>query len=236
MATAQPEHGSRPEQLALVSLEPCAQLVQGGQRRVRVGPGDEDRDQVAERRIAERLPALELAREEPGDVVVHRMTEGRRVRLEGLHEHAARCVAPAASRKLRHELERPLLRPEVGQAEARVRVDHRGERDARHVMPLRHHLRPNEHRAVGGTEPRERLSRRARAGGDVGVEPEPLELGQPLCELRLEALRARPDPRDLRGAAFRARGRDCVRLSTVMAAECAVSMERERHVAVRAAT
>ena len=108
MATAQPEHGSRPEQLALVSLEPCAQLVQGGQRRVRVGPGDEDRDQVAERRIAERLPALELAREEPGDVVVHRMTEGRRVRLEGLHEHAS-CVTSWNVRSSARKSGRPRL-------------------------------------------------------------------------------------------------------------------------------
>ena len=75
-------------------------------------------------------------------------------------------------------------------------------------MALRHHLRPDEHRALGGAESRERLSRRAGACGDVRVEPEPLELGQPLRELRLEALRARPDPRDLRGAALGAGGRD----------------------------
>ena len=84
---------------------------------------------MPERRIAERLAALELAREEAGDVVVHGVAERRRVRLERLHEHPARRVAAAASRELRHELERPLLRPEVGQAEARVRVDDRGERD-----------------------------------------------------------------------------------------------------------
>ena len=62
-----------------------------------------------------------------GDVVVHRMAERRRVGLERLHEHAPRGVPPAAPGQLRDELERPLLRAEVGQREPCVGVDDRSE-------------------------------------------------------------------------------------------------------------
>ena len=53
-----------------------------------------------------------------------------RVRLVGLHEHAAGRVPAAAAGELRHELERPLLGAEVRQAHGRVGVHDGGERDA----------------------------------------------------------------------------------------------------------
>ena len=99
---------------------------------------------MPERRIAELAPPLELAGEEAGDVVPRRELDRARVGLERLHEHAARRVAAAAAGELRQQLERPLLRAEVRQAEARVRVDDRGERDAGEVVALRHHLRADQ--------------------------------------------------------------------------------------------
>ena len=86
---------------------------------------------MPERRVAELAAALELAREEPRDVVPRRVRDRARVGLEGLDDHAAGRVSAAAAGELRDELEGALLGAEVGQAEARVGVDDRGERDAR---------------------------------------------------------------------------------------------------------
>ena len=84
-------------------------------------PGHDDLDEVAERRIAELPPPLELTREE----LVHRMARCERDRArigrERLHEHAARAVAAAAARELREELEHTLLGPEVGERASRRR-------------------------------------------------------------------------------------------------------------------
>ena len=70
VASPEPEHGRRAEQVGVDALESLAQLAERGQRRVRLRACDEDRDEMAERRIAEDLAPLELAGEEPGDVVV----------------------------------------------------------------------------------------------------------------------------------------------------------------------
>ena len=107
-----------------------------------------------------------------------------RVGLEGLHEHAAGRVAAAAAGELRHELERPLLGPEVRHAEARVRVDDGGERTPAKWWPLATICVP---RARPGPPRRSaRASRRARPAlpADVRVETEPLELGKPRARAR----------------------------------------------------
>ena len=106
-------------------------------------------------------------------------------------------VAAAAAGELRDELEGALLGAEVGQREPGVGVDDRGERDAGEVMALRDHLRADEDGAVGGGEPVERLVQRAGLRRRVRVEPDPLQLGDALRELRLEPLRAGADPRQL---------------------------------------
>ena len=74
-----------------------------------------------------------------------RVADRPRVGLEGLDEHAARRVAAAAARELGDELERPLLGAEVRDREARVGVDHGGERDPGEVVALRDHLRAEQH-------------------------------------------------------------------------------------------
>ncbi len=63
-----------------------------------VGARDDDADKVAERRVAERLAACELAREEAADVVARRVLHSAGVRLERLDDDAARRVPPAAAR------------------------------------------------------------------------------------------------------------------------------------------
>ena len=113
---------------------------------------------MLERRIAERAAAFELAVEEAADVVARGIRDRARIGLERLHDHAARRVAPAAAGELREELERPLLGAEVGQSEPHVGVDDRRELDAGKVMALRHHLRADEHRALGPLEPLERVA------------------------------------------------------------------------------
>jgi len=182
----------------------------------------------------EHLASLELPGEKPGDVVVDSVTERRGVGLEGLHDDAPGCVAPAAARELGDELERPLLGAEVREREAGVGVDDGRERDAGHVVALRDHLRPDEDGPLGRAEALEDVADRARPARDVRVEPEPLELGEALRELRLEPLRPGADPCELDGAALRAFARDCLHPPAVVAVERVVGVQRERDVAVHA--
>src|SRR5690349_15411572 len=158
---------------------------------------------MPERRIPERTPPLELACEEAGDVVARGVLDRARFRLESLNEDSARRVAAAAARELGEELERPLLGAEVGQTEPGVGVDDRRELDAREVVTLRNHLRPDEDCAVGAREAFERGPQLLGLRDRVGVEPDPLELRQVTLELALEPLRPGTDPRELGRAAVR---------------------------------
>ena len=190
---------------------------------------------MAERRVAERLAAGELSREEAGDVVARRVLHGARVGLERLDDDAARRLPPAPAGELGEELERPLLGAEVGQREAGVGVDDRGELDAREVVSLRDHLRADEDGALGGGEPLERGAELLRLRDGVGVEADPLELGDVLLELALELLRSGADAGELGRAARGARVAGRLARAAVVAAEGAVAVERERDVAVDAA-
>ena len=191
---------------------------------------------MPERRVAERAPALELAGEEAGDVVSRGVLDRARVGLERLDEDASRRVAAAAAGELGEELERPLLGAEVGQAEPGVGVDDRRELDAGEVVALRDHLRADEHGALRLREPLERLAQLLRLRDRVGVEPDPLQLGDVALELALEPLRPCSDPRELGRAARRARLPAGLARAAVVAAQRPVAVQRERDVAVRAAT
>ena len=159
------------------------------------------------RRVVERAPPLQLLREEAPDVVARRVRDGPRVGLEGLHEHAARRVAATASGELRDHLEGPLLRAEVGHAEAGIRVDHRSELDAGEVVPLRDHLRSEQDRAFRVAEACERLGELLGLRDCIRVEADQLELRQLALELTLQLLRPRAEPREVRRCARRARRR-----------------------------
>ena len=115
------------------------------------------------RRVAELAAALELAREEARNVVARGVGDRAGIRLERLHEHASWRVPAAAARELGQQLERPLLRAEVGVPEAGVGVDHRGQRDTREVVALGDHLRAHEHHALGVGKVAKRRRDRARA-------------------------------------------------------------------------
>ena len=136
---------------------------------------------------------------------------------------------------MRHELEGALLGAEVGHAETRVRVDHRRERDVREVMTLGHHLRPDQDGSIRRRERAKRRGELARLPDRIGVEPEPLQLGNPLLELSLEPLRAGSDPREVDRAARRTRLGRRLGEAAVVAVERVVAVEDERDVAVRAA-
>ena len=91
VAAAQPQQRRRPEQRRVDAREPLSHLAQHLRHTGGVRPGREDGDEMADRRVPERRPPLELLREESGHVVPLRELEGHRVRLERLHDHEARA-------------------------------------------------------------------------------------------------------------------------------------------------
>ena len=135
---------------------------------------------------------------------------------------------------MRQQLERPLLGAEVGQAQTRVGVDDRGQRDAGEVVALRHHLRADQRRALGVAECAQRFGN-ASVLDRVGVEAEARQVGDRGRELAVQPLRARADPRELGGAARRTELGRGLAPAAVMAAERPVAVQDERDVTVLAA-
>ena len=199
-----------------------------------LGPRDEDRDEVAEGRVAERLASLELAREEPATSWLTACRERRSRRAGRSARDASRGVATAAPRELGHELERSLLGSEVGQREAGVGVDDRCERDARALMSLRDHLRADR-TARSALANRSSTSRTAPAARDVRVEAEPLELGHVLS--RAPSRAAASPRRSARARPTRTRGSAAARAPRTRSggSGAPVAVQRQRNVAVRAA-
>ena len=149
-------------------------------------------------RIARRN--LQLALEERGIVLPARELDAVVIRIERLDDRFARLLAAAgAAGHLRQQLERPLGRAEIGQAEADVGRDDADERDARKIVPLGDHLRADEHvdlavaearqervqRALAADRRRDRAARRARRARrrfDFGLDALGAEAG--LLEIR----------------------------------------------------
>ena len=103
-------------------------------------------------------------------------------------------------------------------------------------MALRDHLGADQHGPVCALGSARCVSRK-RAGprGGVGVEADPLELGNVPLELLLEPLGARADVRELGRPAGRAGLRYRLAMPAVMAMEPSVAVQRQRDVAVPAA-
>ena len=99
-------------------------------------------------------------------------------------------------------------------------------------MTFRHHLRPDEHDTVGDGEAGERRRERARAVEGVRVQADPFQLGQLQLELALQALGARAEAGELRGAAGRARVGLGLRDAAVVTTKPAVLVQDEGDVAV----
>jgi hypothetical protein len=189
---------------------------------------------VRKRRVAELLAACKLVREEAAHVVAHGECEGRGIRLERLDDHLAGRIAPASAGQLCDELERALLRSEVREREACIRVHDRRDLDSREVVPLRDHLRADERRGASAREALQRVAQRAGLRGNVGIESDSLEPRHPARELGVQTLRPRPDPGELDRATHRAFGRKLDRETAVVAMEPRVRMERQRDVAAPA--
>jgi hypothetical protein len=139
---------------------------------------------MAERRVPELAPALELAGQEPRHVVPGRQLDRTGVGLEGLDQHPPRRVAAAPPCELGQQLERPLVGAEVGHAEGGVGVDHRRERDAAEVVSLRDHLRPEQNGAIGLAEAAERRGEGLWILCRVGIEADRDELRQLVASSR----------------------------------------------------
>ena len=131
---------------------------------------------MTERRIAKLASAFELPGEEPWHVMVRSERNRTRVRLERLHEHAARSVAATPSRELGQQLKRSFFGAKVREPEARVGVDDRRERDAGEVVSFRDHLRADEDGALRRRKASERRRERPRFLDRVRVEPDVFEL------------------------------------------------------------
>ena len=119
--------------------------------------------------------------------------------------------------------------------EAEVGIDDGCELDAGEVMALRHHLRAEQHDAVGAAEAVERSRQLGRLRCRVRVEPDPLEPGHEPRELRLEPLRPGADAHELRRAAHVAPFARRAGPAAVVAAQHVIPVQHERDVAVRAA-
>ena len=144
VAAAQPEAGSRPQELG-AGGQPARQRPANpfGDRLDALGLGGRqlDPDQVREGRIAKRSAPLELAGEEALGVVGRRVADRRGLGRQGLDQHpAAPLAAPAAPGELGHEREGALLGAEVGEAKRRVGVEHHAQHHIGEVVSLGDHL------------------------------------------------------------------------------------------------
>ena len=160
--------------------------------------------------------------------------ERARVGLERLDENESGRVPPASPGELGDELERPLLGPEVGQRESSVGIDDGGELDAGEVVALGDHLRADEHRPVGSSEPRQRVAEGPRPLRCVSVQPDPLQLRHAAGELAFESLGARADADELGRPARRARRERGLVAAAVVAAQALVPVQGQGDIAQRA--
>ena len=203
MPAAQAEERRRPEQRR--RRGPALQLLAAAPRGPRSsGPVDDDADEVAERRVAELAPPLELVGEEAG-------TSWRAASASGRASGWKVCTStrPGASRP---------LRPASCVTSWNVRSSARKSGRPRPVSasttaasstpakwwPFATICVPS---STARSVSRKRRSAAASSSGfaaGVGVEPDQLELGHLGGELPLEPLRARADPRELGRAAGRA--------------------------------
>ena len=191
---------------------------------------------MAERRIAEPLAALQLARQERLDGVLGGQAHHALVGIPGLEDHRAGIAAPAAAaRELREQRERPLLAAEVGPGEALVGVDRRGQAQIAEVVALRDHLRADEHGRGLAREALERRVETAAPLGRVGVEPQHRDVRQQLADGLADALGAGAETRELDRAAVRALARRALREAAVVAAQAVAGVQREADVAALAA-
>ena len=217
------------------SPRPSPSSARARRGRFRVRSRDDECHEMRKRWVPELLPSLRApargTRRRRG--ARRTRTASRRAGTSG--RARPRGVAAAPSRELRHELERPLLRPEVGEREAGVGVDDGRDRDPREVMALGDHLRPDERGRAGRRAKRSSASRSAPGpSGRVRVEPDPLETGDAARELGLEPLRPRADARQLDRPAARAALGQLLGVPAVVAVETAVRVERQRDVAAPA--
>src|SRR5438093_1388105 len=89
-----------------------------------------------------------------------------------LDDHDSRPLSPPRpARDLGQKLERALGRAEIRKAENAVGREDADDGDAWKVVPLRHHLRPDEEIALARLERRQDPLRRAAPARGVAVEP-----------------------------------------------------------------
>lgn len=121
MPAAQPEEGRGTEDVGAV--EAGADLAQELHRVTDLAAVRHDPDEVAEGRIAELPPALQLLGQEPRDVVPRRVHDRPGIGLERLDDYVARRIPAAPAGQLGDELEGSLLGPEVGHPQTGVGVN-----------------------------------------------------------------------------------------------------------------
>ena len=122
------------------------------------------------RRIPEHLALGQLISQKQRAIVARRGADGRGVGLVGLHEHApGQLSAAGAARHLLDQVERALVRTEIGQLQLRVGVDDAHQGDVIEVKALRDHLRAEQHRRLRRREPLEQALVGPLPAGSVGI-------------------------------------------------------------------
>ena len=138
--------------------------------------------------------------------------------IQGLDNRFARLLAAAgAAGDLRQQLKRPLRGTEVCRAETHVGRHHADERDARKIVSLRDHLRPDEHVDLAVAESRQQRGQRPSAANRIAVEPRDARRPTQPLDLRLDALGAESGLLQIRAGAQRTRGRNARGVVTVVA-------------------
>src|SRR5205085_8872351 len=195
----------------------------------------EQRGERDEGRVAQVLPVVDLFVEETFVVLRARVAQSVVLRVICLNQDATGQSASArAPCDLRDELERSLRGAEVWQRKPRVNRDDADERDVREVVPLRNHLRADEHVEFARGETQDGLLVDGAARGRVAVEARDAESGGACAQNFFYLLRALADGvYELTGARGARFGHAAAQVAVVADEASLAAMIRQGHVAVR---
>ena len=196
---------------------------------------------MREGRIAQCLAALQLPGQEAIAVVPGGVHDRTCLGSDALDQHAALAPTADAPGELCDQRERALLRPEVGEAQSGVGIEHDPERHVAEVVSLGDHLGANQDSRGGrleATQQRAYAIVLTTGAGHVRVQAEHREA--PIVErgreIVLHALGARAVACHRARAAATTARRCNLAISTVVAGHISLaSVQHERHVTVRAA-
>ena len=169
-AGAGPRMTKLPE--AVKGFSRCTTSCRSLHRILERSPAHDDVHESQQWWIAHATAERQLALEERREVLPAGELDAVVLGIERLHDGFSNPLpAPRATRNLGEQLEGPLARPEIGDAETNVGGDHAYERHAREVVALGDHLRPDEYVQVAGGEARQERSQRPFPSNRISIDP-----------------------------------------------------------------